>query len=116
VHLRLHYIDELRRIYFTCVSAHIGFITGIKERPLPQLVTGHVKWLFLWAPRNFGNGYENRVRYCEIKIRDMFREPASSLSRRHETHLFLRASAFSRLKETRAFNLRLLYLDERDRS
>jgi hypothetical protein len=31
-------------------------------------------------------------------------------------HLFLRVSAFSRLKETRAFNLRLLYLDERARS
>jgi hypothetical protein len=28
-------------------------------------------------------------------------------------HLFLRASAFSLLKETLAFNLRLLYLDER---
>jgi hypothetical protein len=31
-------------------------------------------------------------------------------------HLFLRASAFSLLKETRAFNLRLLYLNERARS
>jgi hypothetical protein len=37
----------------------------------------------------------------------------SPLSRRNETHLFLRASAFSLLKETLAFNLRLLYLDER---
>jgi hypothetical protein len=35
------------------------------------------------------------------------------MSRRNETHLFLRASAFSLLKETLAFNLRLLYLDER---
>jgi hypothetical protein len=49
VHLRLHYLDELRRIYFTRVSVHIGFVTGIKQRPLPQLVTDHVKWLFLWA-------------------------------------------------------------------
>jgi hypothetical protein len=40
----------------------------------------------------------------------------SPLSRRNETHLFLRASAFSLLKETLAFNLRLLYLDERARS
>jgi hypothetical protein len=47
VHLRLHYLDELRRVYFTCVSVHIGFVTGIKQRSLPQLVTGHVKWLFL---------------------------------------------------------------------
>jgi hypothetical protein len=49
VHLRLHYLDELRRVYFTRVSVHIGFVTSIKQRPLPQLVTGHVKWLFLWA-------------------------------------------------------------------
>jgi hypothetical protein len=49
VHPRLHYLDELRRVYFTRVSVHIGFVTGIKQRPLPQLVTGHVKWLFLWA-------------------------------------------------------------------
>jgi hypothetical protein len=32
---------------------------------------------------------------------------------RNETHLFLRASVFSLLKETLAFNLRLLYLNER---
>jgi hypothetical protein len=51
VHLRLHYLDELRRVYFMRVSAHIGFVTGIKQRQLPQLVTGHVKWLFLWAHR-----------------------------------------------------------------
>jgi hypothetical protein len=47
VNLRLHYLDELRRVYFTRVSVHIGFVTGIKQRPLPQLVTDHVKWLFL---------------------------------------------------------------------
>jgi hypothetical protein len=46
---RLHYLDELRRVYFTCVSAQIGFVRGIKQRPLPQLVTVHVKWLFLYA-------------------------------------------------------------------
>jgi hypothetical protein len=46
VHLRLLYLDELRR-----VSAYIGFVTGIKHRQLSQLVTGHVKWLFLWAHR-----------------------------------------------------------------
>jgi hypothetical protein len=49
VHLRLHYLDEMRRVYFTRVSAQLVFVTGIKQRPLPQLVTGHVKWLFLWA-------------------------------------------------------------------
>jgi hypothetical protein len=49
VHLRLHYLDELRCVYFMRVSVHIGFVTGIKQRPLPQLVTGYVKWMFLWA-------------------------------------------------------------------
>jgi hypothetical protein len=34
------------------------------------------------------------------------------MSQQNGTHLFLRASAFSLLKETLAFNLRLLYLDE----
>jgi hypothetical protein len=43
-------------------------------------------------------------------------KPASPLPRRNETHLFLRASAFSLLMETLAFNMRLLYLDERARS
>jgi hypothetical protein len=47
---------------------------------------------------------------------DAFREPASPLSRRYETHLFPRASAFSLLKETLALNQHLLYLDERARS
>jgi hypothetical protein len=51
VHLHLHYLDALRHIYFTRVSVHIGFVTGIKQRLLPQLVTSHVKWLFLWAYR-----------------------------------------------------------------
>jgi hypothetical protein len=49
VYLRLHYLDELRCVYFTRVSVRIGFVTGIKHQPLPQQVTGHVKWLFLWA-------------------------------------------------------------------
>jgi hypothetical protein len=49
VHLRLHYLDEMRHVYFTRVSTQLVFVTGIKQRPLPQLVTGHVKWLFLWA-------------------------------------------------------------------
>jgi hypothetical protein len=51
MHLRLHYLDELRPVYFTRVSACIGFVKGIKQRSLPQLVTGHVKWLFFWAHR-----------------------------------------------------------------
>jgi hypothetical protein len=51
VHLRLHCLDELRHVYFTHVSVHIGFVTGIKQRSTPQLVTSHVKWLFLWAHR-----------------------------------------------------------------
>jgi hypothetical protein len=66
--------------------------------------------------RNSGNVHQNRARCCEINIRDAFREPVSPLSRRNETHLFPRVSAFSRVKETCAFNLRPLYLDERARS
>jgi hypothetical protein len=49
VHLCLHYLDEMTRVYFTRVSAQLVFVTGIKQPSLPQLVTGHVKWLFLWA-------------------------------------------------------------------
>jgi hypothetical protein len=47
VHLRLHYLDKMRRVYFMRVSAQLVFITGIKQQLLPKLVTGHVKWLFL---------------------------------------------------------------------
>jgi hypothetical protein len=46
-YMRLHYLDELRHVYFTRISVHIGFVTSIKQQQLPQLVTGHVKWLFL---------------------------------------------------------------------
>jgi hypothetical protein len=49
VHLHLHYLDEMIHVYFTRVLAQLVFVTGIKQRPLPQLVTGHVKWQFLWA-------------------------------------------------------------------
>jgi hypothetical protein len=41
--LRLRCLDEMRCVYFTHVSAQPGFVTGIKQQPLPQLVTGHVK-------------------------------------------------------------------------
>jgi hypothetical protein len=43
VYLRLFYLDEMRRVNFARISAHLGFIMGIKQQPLPQLVTGHVK-------------------------------------------------------------------------
>ena len=49
VNLHLRCLDEMRRVYLTRVSAQLGFVTGIKQQPLPQLVTGHVKWLFLWV-------------------------------------------------------------------
>jgi hypothetical protein len=49
MYLRLLYLDEMRCVYFTRISAHLGFVTGIKQRPLPQLLTSHEKWLFLWA-------------------------------------------------------------------
>jgi hypothetical protein len=40
--LRLRYLDKMRRVYFTRVSAQLRFVTGIKQQPLPQLVTCHV--------------------------------------------------------------------------
>jgi hypothetical protein len=49
--LRLRYLDEMRCVYFTRVSAQLGFVTGIKQQPLAQLVTDHVKMTFLWAHR-----------------------------------------------------------------
>jgi hypothetical protein len=112
----LLYLDKMRRVYFTRVSTHLWFVTRIKQWPLPQLVTDHVKWLFLWPTGNFGNGHGNRARYFEINITDTCREPVSPLSRWNDTHLFPHASASSQLKEMRALNLRLLYLDERARS
>jgi hypothetical protein len=50
VHLRLHYHDEMRHVYFMCVSAQLVFVTGIKQRPLPQLITGHVKMVIYLGP------------------------------------------------------------------
>jgi hypothetical protein len=41
--LRLQCLDEMRRVYFMRVSAQLVFATGIKQQPLPQLATGHVK-------------------------------------------------------------------------
>jgi hypothetical protein len=49
--LRLRCLDEMRRVYFMRVSAQLGFVTDIKQQSLPQLVTGHVKMMFLRAHR-----------------------------------------------------------------
>jgi hypothetical protein len=49
--LRLRCLDGMRRVYFTRVSAQLGFITGIKQQQLPQLVTSQVKMTVLWAHR-----------------------------------------------------------------
>jgi hypothetical protein len=49
--LRLRCLDEMRRVYFTRVSAQLGFVTGIKQQPLPQLVTGHVKMIVFLDPQ-----------------------------------------------------------------
>jgi hypothetical protein len=49
--LRLRYLDEMRRVYFTCVSAQLGFVTGTKQQLLPQLVTGHVKMIVSLVPQ-----------------------------------------------------------------
>jgi hypothetical protein len=47
---RLRCLDEMRRVYFTCVSAQLVFVTGIKQQLLPQLVTGHVKMTVSLGP------------------------------------------------------------------
>jgi hypothetical protein len=49
--LRLRCLDEMRRVYFTRVSAQLVFVTGIKQQPLPQLVTGHVKMTVSLGPQ-----------------------------------------------------------------
>jgi hypothetical protein len=51
VYLRLLCLNEMS-VYFKCISAQLGFVMGIKQQPLPQLVTSHVKWLFLWTHRD----------------------------------------------------------------
>jgi hypothetical protein len=49
--LRLWCLDEMRRVYFTRISAQLGFVTGIKQQLLPQLVTGHVKMTVSVGPQ-----------------------------------------------------------------
>jgi hypothetical protein len=54
--LRLRCLDEMRRVYFTPVyftrvSAQLGFVTGIKQQSLPQLVTSHVKMIVSLGPQ-----------------------------------------------------------------
>jgi hypothetical protein len=49
--LRLRCLDEMRHVYFACVSAQLGFVTGIRQKLLPQLVTGHVKMTVSLRPQ-----------------------------------------------------------------
>jgi hypothetical protein len=51
IKLRPRCLDEMRRAYFTCVSTQLGFVTGIKQQLLPQLVTGHVKMTISLGPQ-----------------------------------------------------------------
>jgi hypothetical protein len=48
---RLRCLDEMRRVYFMRVSAQLVFVTGIKQQPLPQLVTDHVKMTVSLGPQ-----------------------------------------------------------------
>jgi hypothetical protein len=43
LNLRPISLNEMRHLYFMRVSAQLVFLTGIKQRLLPQLVTSHVK-------------------------------------------------------------------------
>jgi hypothetical protein len=81
--LHIRYLDEMRRVYFTRVSAQLGFVTGIKQQPLPQLVTSHVKMTISLGPQG------TLVTGTKTKL-----VPVKSIS------------------ETRVVNLRLRCLDE----
>jgi hypothetical protein len=54
----------------------------VKQQPLPQLATGHVKLTVSLGPQRTLNGHQNKARYCEINIRDACVEPASLMSQR----------------------------------
>jgi hypothetical protein len=41
----------MRHVYFTRVSAQLGFVTCIKQERLPQLVTDHVKMTVSLGPQ-----------------------------------------------------------------
>jgi hypothetical protein len=59
------------------------FVIGFKQRPLPKLATDHVKNdCFSGLIGNFGNGHQNKTRYCGINIRDACGELASPMSQR----------------------------------
>jgi hypothetical protein len=40
----------MRHIYFMRVLVQLEFVTGIKQQPLPQLVTNHVKMTVSLGP------------------------------------------------------------------
>jgi hypothetical protein len=48
---RLRCLNEMRRFYFTRISEQLGFVMGIKQQLLPQLVTGHVKMTVSLGPQ-----------------------------------------------------------------
>jgi hypothetical protein len=81
--LRLRCLDEMRRVYFTRVSAQLGFVTSIKQQSLPQLVTSHVKMTVSLGPQG-------------TLVSGTKTEPVTVKS----------------VSETRAVNLRLRCLDE----
>jgi hypothetical protein len=49
--LHLQCLDEMRHVYFTHVSTQLVFVTGMKQQPLPQLATGHVKMTVSLGPQ-----------------------------------------------------------------
>jgi hypothetical protein len=48
--LHLWCINEMRRVYFTRISAQLVFKTGTKQQPLPQLLTGDMKMTVSLGP------------------------------------------------------------------
>jgi hypothetical protein len=49
--LRLWCLDEMRRVYFTCVSGHMNMIVSLGPQTLPQLVTGHMNMTVSLGPQ-----------------------------------------------------------------
>jgi hypothetical protein len=64
----------MRRVYFTRISAQLGFVTGIKQQLLPQTTSHQPREndYFSGPIGNFGNRNQNKARYCEINIEDFY--------------------------------------------
>jgi hypothetical protein len=78
--LRLRYLDEMRRVYFTRLST-TRICNGYQTTTI--ITTSHQSHendYFSGSTGNFGNGKQNKARNYEINIGDACGEPASLMS------------------------------------